>query len=166
MSQPNKMKKISEMYDDNILSAIGSLMLSASVSEVALTLLCIRITSHPDPMQPNLLYPIQGMEFRSKLHLINQMADFKIKPHKSDIARQCKKIERAFVKRNLFAHGVIDEHYQGDKLAITFIKDMTYGKKSKLQIVKADDIHAYAQKIRSRAYELVDLLTEAGIRDF
>jgi len=166
MSQTNKIKKVSEMYDDSILSAIGSLMLSASVSEVVLTLLYMRILSHPEPMEPNLLYPIQGMEFRSKLHLINQQCEFKIKSHKSDIAKQCKKIERAFVKRNLFAHGVINESYQGDTIAITFIKDLTYGKESKLQIVKADDIHAYAQEVRSRVYGLGDLLTEAGIRDF
>ena len=164
MSEPVAIQKINEAYDENILSAIGTLMLTAALSEAGLTLICIRLLSHPKAMQAALLYPIQGMEFRPKLHLINQVCGRKFKQHQKEVEKQCKKIERAYVKRNLFAHGVIDSAHQGSQLSISFIKNITYGHENKRQIVTADDILEYAETIQRRVYALDDLLTTAGVR--
>ena len=162
----NHTKNISNTYDDSLLSAIGTLMLTAALTETALTLICVRLLSHPKAMQAGILFAIQGTEFRSKLHIINQTCDAHFKQHATAVKKQCKKIERAFVKRNLFAHGALDKNPTGDKLAISFIKDITYGHENKRQIVTAKDIHSYSQNIEDRVRVLDSLLTRAGVRMF
>ena len=164
MSNPVAVEKINDAYDESILSAIGTLMLTASLSEASLTLIAVRLLSHPKTMQAALLYPIQGMDFRPKLHLINQVCGLKCQKNKSEVQRQCKKIETAFTKRNLFAHGLIDSAHQGNRLSISFIKNITYGHENRRQIVKADDILEFAKTIQRRVYTLDELLTTAGIR--
>ncbi|MCZ6862966.1 MAG: hypothetical protein O7I42_22315 [Alphaproteobacteria bacterium] len=156
-------KRISDTYDESILSAIGTLMLTAALTETALTLICVRLLSHPKPMQPGVLFAVQGTEFRSKLYLITQTCDAHFQQHAADIKRQCKKIERAFLKRNLFAHGLIDKTPTGDKLAIAFVKNITYGHDNAIQIVTAKEIQSYSQNIEDRVRALDNLLTKAGV---
>jgi len=154
-----------QIYDDSIREAIGTLFLTAAVAENALTLSLLRLLGHLHSQNPLTALPLQGMEIRVKLQIINSAATLIVPEEKDAIRKICRKIEKAFQKRNLFAHGMPSRKKTGDKIAMFYAKYTETGRFPQPEVLTAAQILEYARKIYDKTIGLDDHLTASGIQD-
>lgn len=154
-----------QIYDSSIREAIGTLFLTATVAETALTLSLLRLLSHLHSQNPLIMLPLQGMKIRVKLQIINAAAAMIIPEEKDNVKKLCRKIDKAFEKRNLFAHGMTSRKTTGNKIAIFYAKYTDSGDFPQPEVLTSDQIRKYSQKIYERTLALDDHLTDSNIQN-
>ena len=154
-----------QIYDGSIREAIGTLFLTAAVAEYALTLSLLRLLGHLHSQNPLTALPLQGMEIRVKLQIINSATALIVPEEKDAIRKICRKIEKAFQKRNLFAHGMPSRKKTGDKIAMFYAKYTETGRFPQPEVLTSDQINQYARRIHQRTLALGDHLTTSGVQN-
>ena len=154
-----------EIYDSNIREAIGTLFLTSAISEITLTICLLRLLGHLHSQNPHIMLPLQGMQIRVKLQTITAAAAMIIPEEKDNIQKLCDKIEKAFKKRNLFAHGMTKRKPTGDKIAIYQPKFTETGDFPPPDVLTSDQIRQYARRIHERTLALEAHLTTSGVQN-
>lgn len=153
-----------QIYESSIREAIGTLFLTSAVAETVLTICLLRLLGHLHSQNPHIMLPLQGMAIRVKLQTINAAAAMIISEEKDNIKNLCRKIDKAFEKRNLFAHGMTSRKTTGNKIAIFYPKFTETGDFPQPEVLTSEQIRQYARKIYERTLALDDYLTDAGIQ--
>lgn len=154
-----------QIYDSSIREAVGTLFLTSAVAENALTLSLLRLLAHLHTQNPLTMLPLQGMEIRVKLQIINAAAAMIIPEEREAVKKLCRHIENAFKKRNLFAHGMTSRKAEGDRIAVFYVKYTKTGQFQQPEVLKPNQIRQYARKIYERTLALEDHLTTAGVQE-
>ena len=155
---------IEKIYDRSIREAIGTLFLTSAIAETALTICLLRLLGHLHSQNPHIMLPLQGMQIRVKLQTINAAAAMIIPEDKGNIQMLCDKIEKAFKRRNLFAHGMTKRKPTGAKIAIYQPKFTETGDFPQPEVLTPEQIRQYAREIYERTIALEECLNEADVQ--
>jgi len=149
-------------YSDDILKAVGVLILTAALAEHSVTLQILKLLGHSEEDEAVVWIPLQGMGIRTKIRIVKVCAALGLQDHKQAIDKCCDALEGAFGKRHLFAHGMPSARAQNNRIAVYSGKFSVTGDYPQPESVTAEEIRGYAMKIHECMLNLDEALTEAA----
>lgn len=150
-----------------VLQAIGLLITNASAAENLVSLMLIRTALNPAMVEAqnadNLLNLVSGMEFRTKLKLLKSLVNKQFPMCGESIGRLIDKLDKAFQRRNDFAHGTINVAKDENHVRLRLISFDSQGAIRPEKRYNVRQIQEFAFAINDRARALDLALEKTGL---
>ena len=155
-----------ELLGDELLRAIGLLIVVSGSAEHGLALQFARLVAHPNKIDPVLVAALgRTGEARVQLQQMKIVSRFRLTPEKAqEVIKLCDRIQDCFDRRNELAHWLIVPGTTADKAILRTIRIKADGSLVPAKPYTAQQIKEFAEKMFERMTEFDRLLTASGIR--
>ena len=148
------------------LLAYHSLAIShfAATEHYLFCALCRLITHPSDEIDAALFASLHGASVRPLLQHVSSMTRARLgEASYSEVANACKKLEKAFGRRNWLAHGVLVAPERPKTLRFQSFKRKTDGKPVEPQSFSIDDLRQIIDSLQARTQEIEAVFKENGV---
>lgn len=157
MAEPNV--NLEDLYNENIMSAVGLLFLVSAATESSLGLELTLLSTAPNPSNAKLGLSFSGMALRTKLSKLYEMARFHDDIDLKSVETLCDKIDKIYDDRNRIAHNLSQITAHGIKVTSIKLtrKSMSFPEKE----YTPQEIRNLAKTLRETTFKLSGLLKVA-----
>jgi hypothetical protein len=165
MTDTKKMSPVEELLGEELLRAIGLLIVTAGSTEHGLALQFARLIAHPNKIDPATVAALGRTETRAQLQQIKISTRFRLNTEKAqELIKLCDRIQDSFDRRNEIAHSIITPGTDADKAVLRTIKIKADGSLVPAKPYTAKQIREFAQKLFEHVAEFDHLLTASGLK--
>ena len=155
---------LEDQFSNELLCAIGKMLIMFASGENALALQVARLISHPRSLDPTTALAIAGAQSSVLIQQIQILSRYQANPEQlPEVLKKCDKIRNAFDLRNDLAHCSGGRGPDKDKIRIQPFKMRANGQLVPQKTLTTTQINEATDKLSEHLLELDRLLTDSGI---
>ena len=155
---------LEDQFSNELLCAIGKMLIIFASAENALAIQVARLISHPESLESTTALAISGTQSSVLIQQIQILSRFHAQPkQRPAILKKCDQIRKGFDLRNDLAHCSAGRGPDKNKIKIQPFKMKANGQLVPQKIFTTTQINEATDKFNAHLLELDKLLTDAGV---